>query len=167
MHWRESSKGSLRKLGTVASFLWWKAERETGLFSLEKIMLRGISSVQVCLKEIYNGMGPGSFAMPIDRTKSNGHKLKCKRIYLNIGTCYFFPHWCWSTGTGCPERLWRSSKATWRWPWAPSSGHPCLGSGWSGWTQMSLPTSASLRFCEIPMTKTLNWCNHFLWLTSH
>lgn len=69
-------------------------------------MLRGISSVQVCLKEIYNGMGPGSFAMPIDRTRSNGHKLKCKRIYLNIGTCYFFPHWCWSTGTGCPERLW-------------------------------------------------------------
>lgn len=132
---------------------------------LREFMFRdNLISVNKYLKGGHKGDRAGLFSTA---------KWQYKKEWAQNGTQETLSDYQWDifllhgTGTGCPERLWRSSKATWRWPWAPSSGHPCLGSGWSGWTQMSLPTSASLRFCEIPMTKTLNWCNHFLWLTSH
>ena len=60
----------------------------------------------------------------------------------------------WSTGTGCPGRLWslllwRSSRPAWTWSCAACCRRPCFGRGGGlDDPQRSLPTPTILWFCD-------------------
>ena len=130
--------------------------RELGLFSLEKRRIRGH------LLNVYKYLQGGCEAerarlrsvVPSDRTTGSGHKLKHRRVHLNMRK-YFFTLWVWpSIAKGCPERLWslppwRHSKAIWTWSWAPGSWWSCLSRRVGpDDLQGSLPNSAILWFCN-------------------
>jgi len=67
-----------------------KRLREPGLFSLEKIRLRGILSMYTkYLLECVKADGVKQLVMSCDRTGGNGHKLKCWKLYLKIIKSFF------------------------------------------------------------------------------
>ena len=78
--------------------------RELGLFSLEKRRLRGnLINGNKYLKERCKEDGARLFTVvPSDRSRGNGHKLKHRRICLNIRKHFFTVR---VTGTGWPGRL--------------------------------------------------------------
>lgn len=65
--------------------------RELGMFSLEKIKLRGILSM--CIKYVLGWSkadGTRHFSvMPSDGTRGNDHKLKHQKLHLNIRKSFF------------------------------------------------------------------------------
>lgn len=136
---------------TVWNIFQMKRLRKLGLFSLE-------NSEDIMGKNGDEGSRLFS-EVPCDRTRGNQHKLKEIEFNLNTKKKNAFLLWEMgsNTGTGCPETLWslglwRSSKATWKWSWAPCSGCPYFSRGWTRWTYRSLSISTYLWFCAFKFT---------------
>ena len=104
---------------------------------------------------------PGSFQWcPVTWPEAMGTNWNTGGSLWTSGNTFSLWGW-WSTGTGCPGRLWslhpwRYSKAIWTWSWAMRSGHPCLSRGFGpGALQRSPPTSAALWACA--------YFTHWVW----
>lgn len=112
--------------------------RKLGLCSLEK---RGQSDSYQCIhqcKYFKGGVkrtGTDSSAVPRDRIRDDGHKLKHRKLHLNMKKNFFTvgvtDHWNrLPRGRSLPP--WRYSKPTWTHPVQPPLGESALSRG--AWT---------------------------------
>lgn len=90
--------------------------------------------------------------MNSDRSRSSGHKLEHKKLWLGINK--EFPlRGSSDTGTGCPETRWnlypwRYSKSSWTQCWANCPNWICFRQGfWLDNMQGHLPTNYSVMLC--------------------
>ena len=127
--------------------------RELGLFSLEKRRLTGdLRNASKYLQD--GGQEDGARLFPVvPRTSATGANWSRGSSSWTWGrTSSLWGRW--STGTGCPGRLWsrllwRYSRSTWIRSYAACCRWPCFGKGVGlGDPQRSLPTPTILWFCD-------------------